>query len=190
MYEFNNQGVKTGIIGCAVGSSFAVLLAEQLFVSGCELLISVTSAGIINQPQQPYTQFLLITEALRDEGTSYHYLPAGQKSHLNNRLFEKIATLVTMNELNLEYGKSWTTDAPYRETATAITKAKDYGAVAVEMEAAALYAFSAVKEKSVICYAHLTNHMAREGDDFEKGAENGSLASLNLVAETVKVALL
>ncbi len=190
MYEFNNQGVKTGIIGCAVGSSFAVLLAEQLFVSGCELLISVTSAGIINQPQQPYTQFLLITEALRDEGTSYHYLPAGQKSHLNNRLFEKIVALVTMNEFNLEHGKSWTTDAPYRETAVAIAKAKDYGAVAVEMEAAALYAFSAVKEKPVICYAHLTNTMAREGDDFEKGAENGSLASLNLVAETVKVALL
>ncbi len=190
MYEFNNQGVKTGIIGCAVGSSFAVLLAEQLFVSGCELLISVTSAGIINQPQQPDTQFLLITEALRDEGTSYHYLPAGQKSHLNNRLFEKIVALVTMNEFNLEHGKSWTTDAPYRETAAAIAKAKDYGAVAVEMEAAALYAFSAVKEKPVICYAHLTNTMAREGDDFEKGAENGSLASLNLVAETVKVALL
>ena len=83
MYEFNNQGIKTGIIGCAVGSSFAVLLAEQLFVSGCELLISVTSAGIINQPLQPGTQFLLITEALRDEGTSYHYMPAGQKSHLN-----------------------------------------------------------------------------------------------------------
>ena len=74
--------------------------------------------------------------------------------------------------------------------AAAIAKAKDYGAVAVEMEAAALYAFSAVKEKPVICYAHLTNTMAREGDDFEKGAENGSLASLNLVAETVKVALL
>ena len=189
MYEFNNQGIKTGIIGCAVGSSFAVLLAEQLFVSGCELLISVTSAGIINQPLQPGTQFLLITEALRDEGTSYHYMPAGQKSHLNTGLFEKITTLTTMNELHLEYGKSWTTDAPYRESATAIAKANDYGAVSVEMEAAALYAFAEVRDKSVICYAHLTNTMAQEGDDFEKGAENGSLASLNLVAETVKVAL-
>jgi len=188
MYEFNNQGVNTGIIACAVGSSFAVLLAEQLFVSECELLISVTSAGIINQPQQPNTQFLLITEALRDEGTSYHYLPAGQKSKIDASLLEKIMPLTTMNELNLEHGKSWTTDAPYRETASAIIKAKDYGAVAVEMEAAALYAFSKVKDKPVICFAHLTNTMAQAGDDFEKGVENGSLASLNLVAETVKVA--
>ena len=78
---------------------------------------------------------------------------------------------------------------PFRETATAIAKAKDYGVVAVEMEAAALYAFAEVRDRSVICYAHLTNTMAQEGDDFEKGAENGSLASLNLVAETVKVAL-
>jgi uridine phosphorylase len=189
MYEFNNQGLQTGIIGCAVGSSYAVLLAEQLFVSGCELLISITSAGIINQPKRPDTQFLLISEALRDEGTSYHYLPPGQKSCLNSGLFKKIAALTTMNELKLEHGKSWTTDAPYRETATAIAKANAYGAVSVEMEAAALYAFAEVRDKSVICYAHLTNTMAQEGDDFEKGAENGSLASLNLVAETVKVAL-
>ena len=126
MYEFDNQGMTMGIIGCAVGASYAVLLAEQLFVSGCELLISVTSAGIINQPERPGTQFLLITEALRDEGTSYHYLPAGQKSCIDSPLLAKITSLTKDQLLKLELGKSWTTDAPYRETATAITRAKDY----------------------------------------------------------------
>jgi len=189
MYEFDNQGMTMGIIGCAVGASYAVLLAEQLFVSGCELLISVTSAGIINQPERPDTQFLLITEALRDEGTSYHYLPAGQKSLIDSELLGKIDSLTEDQLLKLEQGKSWTTDAPYRETATAITRAKHYGAVSVEMEASALYAFSIREKKSIICFAHLTNTMAQDGDDFEKGLENGSLASLNLIAKTMHMVL-
>jgi hypothetical protein len=51
-----------------------VLVAEQLFVSGRRLLISVTSAGqIVSVGPTPY--FVLIDRALRDEGTSHHYLP-------------------------------------------------------------------------------------------------------------------
>jgi hypothetical protein len=57
------------------------------------------------------------------------------------------------------------------------------------MEAAALYAFAKAQGKAVICYAHLTNSMAQQGDDFEKGAENGSLDSLSLIYHTVRCIL-
>src|SRR5665811_727272 len=67
------QGLQLGVIGCAVGASFAVLVAEELFASGCQLLVSVTSAGQIT-PLGPPPYFVLIERALRDEGTSYHYL--------------------------------------------------------------------------------------------------------------------
>lgn len=77
MYEFELNGHTVGIIGQAVGASFATLVAEQMFVSGCELLISITSAGTINPPTNN-KRFILITQALRDEGTSYHYLPDNQ----------------------------------------------------------------------------------------------------------------
>ena len=69
-----HDGVTIGIVGLAVGAPFAVLVAEQLFVSGCRLLISVTSAGQIT-PVGPTPYFVLIDRALRDEGTS-HALPA------------------------------------------------------------------------------------------------------------------
>ena len=189
MYDFEYLGLNMGIIGCAVGASYAVLLAEQLFVSGCKLLISVTSAGIINRPTNEQTRFLLISEALRDEGTSYHYLPPSSKSMMDPLLLKKIAHLVKNPELKLEIGKSWTTDAPYRETAGAIAQAQAYGAIAVEMEAAALYAFATSATSGnhqVICFAHLTNTMARQGDDFEKGVENGSLDSLQLIVKTAQ----
>ena len=69
---FTLAGQTVGIVGCAVGAPFAVLVAEELFASGCRMLISVTSAGQIT-PAGPPPYFVIIDRALRDEGTSYHY---------------------------------------------------------------------------------------------------------------------
>src|SRR6516165_9558967 len=87
MYATDHGGVSIGIIGCAVGAPFAVLVAEQLFVSGCRFLISMTSAGqIVAQGPPPY--FVLIDRALRDEGTSYHYLPPAEFAEADAMLDE------------------------------------------------------------------------------------------------------
>ena len=74
--HFRFAGQTAGIVGCAVGAPFAVLIAEEMFASGCRLLLSVTSAGqIVPAGRPPY--FVIIDRALRDEGTSYHYAAAG-----------------------------------------------------------------------------------------------------------------
>lgn len=184
MYEFELMGQTIGIIGEAVGASFAVLVAEQMFACGCKLLISITSAGTITPPPKN-DQFILIKEALRDEGTSYHYLPPEEPSQLNQDLLEKLKPLQSDPELSMGTGTSWTTDAPYRETQSEIDKAEQMEITAVEMEAAALYAFAEARQRPVICFAHLTNTLAREAGDFEKGLENGSIASLNLIKKVI-----
>ena len=186
MYQFKLKGIEIGIIGCAVGASFAVLLAEQMFASGCQLLLSVTSAGIVNPPQNRKS-FIVIDQALRDEGTSYHYLPANEITALDAGLLTQLKALTEDPSLNLGIGNSWTTDAPYRETQTAFDHAKSKGVTAVEMEAAALYAFAKAKNNKVICFAHLTNTMAQEGEDFEKGLENGSLEALEIIYQTARL---
>lgn len=184
MYQFDLNGQNIGIIGCAVGASFAVLLAEQMFTSGCEILISITSAGTITPPRNN-EQFIIIEEALRDEGTSYHYLPSDEPALLDRQLMDRLKLLQSDPEVSVGIGKSWTTDAPYRETSSAIKYAKQQQVTAVEMEAAALYAFARSRNKMVVCFAHLTNTMATEGKDFEKGDENGSIASLKLVDKVI-----
>jgi uridine phosphorylase len=83
-------------------------------------------------------------------------------------------------------GATWTTDAPFRETATAIEQAKSLGILAVEMEASALYAFAQACHKAVICFAHVTNQMGKIEVDFEKGEANGSRDALQLIATTAK----
>jgi uridine phosphorylase len=181
LYAFTHEGTRFGIIGSAVGASFAVLVAEELFACGCELLISVTSAGqIVPIGDPPY--FVLIEKALRDEGTSYHYLPPADFSHLAPGLLSLLGDVLSHAPVVMYRGATWTTDAPFRETETAIAHCRDLGILAVEMEAAALYAFAEARQKAVVCFAHVTNQMARAEDDFEKGAGGGSQVALQVVS--------
>jgi uridine phosphorylase len=179
MDSFEQSGREYGIVGCAVGASYAVLVAEQIFASGCRLLVSITSSGQITALRPP-PYFILIERALRDEGTGYHYLPVSPYADADPALIATIAETLSGVSEPVERGATWTTDAPYRETEPAIEAARAQGILAVEMEAAALYAFSRARGKPVLCFAHVTNQMGQAGD-FEKGEANGATASLALV---------
>ena len=163
---------EVAIVPFTVGAPFAVLVAEELMASGCKLLINLTSAGRIAAPPG-IASFMVIERALRDEGTSFHYLPATRWSHLRPDLREKLSALHLPEGPPIVYGSTWTTDAPFRETAQDIERHRAAGVLAVEMEAAALYAFAGATGRNVICLAHLTNELGSEGD-FEKGAADGA----------------
>ncbi len=185
LWTVDVDGTEVGVVGCAVGAPFAVLVAEQVFVSGCELLISITSSGSITSvADAPY--FVIIDRALRDEGTSLHYLPPSEWAPAPRHLVNALTGQITDLGQPVVTGSTWTTDAPYRETEAAIAAAEALGIVAVEMEAAALYAFAAVHGRDVVCVAHVTNTMATDGDDFEKGEANGALDALHLTAAIVE----
>ncbi len=180
-----HEGVSIGVVGLAVGAPFAVLVAEQLFASGCRLLLSVTSAGQIT-PIGPPPYFVLIDRAMRDEGTSFHYLPPTTFAEADAALADRAFASVSALPVTVHRGATWTTDAPYRETEDAIAAASAHGALAVEMEAAALYAFAAARGRAVLCFAHVTNQMARIEGDFEKGEEAGARDSLALIAAVAR----
>lgn len=181
-------GKDVGIIGCAVGASFAVLVAEELFASGCRMLVSVTSAGqIAPAGRTPY--FVIIDRALRDEGTSYHYATPSQYSEANPDLVALASIALKTRGLHAFIGPSWTTDAPFRETAEGIAAARSKGILAVEMEAAALYAFAQAGNRQVLCLAHVTNTMAQTERDFEKGEGDGTVDALRILDAIISDAL-
>jgi len=185
LHEFERDGERFGIVGCAVGASFAVLIAEQLFASGCRLLLSMTSAGQIT-PSGPLPYFILIERALRDEGTSYHYAPPAAYAEADANLVENAMATLSCLAVPIYRGATWTTDAPFRETAGAIERCRAEGVLAVEMEAAALYAFARARRNPVLCLAHVTNQMAVAEGDFEKGEDEGADASLRVLAAIAK----
>lgn len=185
LYVFEEDGLTFGIIGCAVGSSFAVLLAEELFVSGCQLLINITSAGQISNVQSP-PYFILVDRALRDEGTSYHYLAPSDYSDAPPALLDGLVGAFDDLDLDVLQGPTWTTDAPFRETDQAIEAMRARGLLAVEMENAALYAFAQARNKAVVCLAHVTNQMGQIEGDFEKGAADGTTDALKVIVATAR----
>jgi uridine phosphorylase len=180
LYRFERGGEEFGIVGRAVGASFAVLVAEQLFAAGCELLVSVTSSGrIVPKEDPPY--FVLVERALRDEGTSHHYRSPGRYARLDPDLRASVEDACESVSRPVYTGATWTTDAPFRETETAIERARSEGILAVEMEAAALYAFAAARDRPVVCFAHVTNQMGQTEEDFEKGEADGSRDALEVI---------
>lgn len=181
LYSFSRAGIEFGIVGCAVGASFAVLIAEEMFASGCKLLISVTSSGQI-VPVRPPPYFIIIDRALRDEGTSYHYAAPSDYSHADQGLISALNGAFAEFPVPVLTGSTWTTDAPFRETQAAIDAMAARNLMAVEMEAAALYAFAHARQKLVLCFAHVTNQMGRVDGDFEKGEADGSRDALQLIA--------
>ncbi len=181
---FELAGRIVGIVGCAVGAPFAVLIAEELFASGCRLLLSLTSAGQI-VPAGPTPYFVIIDRALRDEGTSYHYSAPAEYGEADPVLVTVAADALRNSGLSAVVGATWTTDAPFRETTEAIEAAKARDVLAVEMEASALYSFAAANRRHVLCFAHVTNTMGQAAQDFEKGEADGTADALDLLEAVV-----
>ena len=186
-------GTRIGVLPNAVGAPFAVLVAEQLFASGAKSLLSITSSGqVADLGPPPYV--VLIDSALRDEGTSTHYLPTDAPAFAPNpspALLARMAHALAQafppeHPVTVHQGPTWTTDAPYRETKSAFDAAAEMKIACVEMEAAALYAFASACKRNVVCFAHITNTMATTHHDFEKGDANGVHLALEIAGTAAR----
>lgn len=178
-----------GFVPFIVGAPYAVLVADELFACGCKLVVHLTSAGeIVPHPQGPsagQSFFVMVERALRDEGTSVHWQPPSMWSEARAEIFCRLPPS-TFNGLKkkVHRGSSWTTDAPFRETQVAIDRAKKLGILCVEMESAALMAYARATNNCIVSFAQVTNSMAVEEGDFEKGDGGGSHDALDLIGAT------
>lgn len=145
----------------------------------------MTSAGQIVPVQAP-PYFIIVDRTLRDEGASYHYVPPSDYSLADERLVRLAEESLAAPCMSVQVGATWTTEAPFRETAEAIAAAREAGILAVEMEAAALYAFAAARKEPVLCFAHVTNQMGRIEGDFEKGIADVAEGSLNVILQVAR----
>src|SRR5205807_7135643 len=113
-----------------------------------------------------------------------HYVPPSPYSHLHPALGKMVSATWDQRRLPLLVGASWTTDAPFRETEAMIGRCRAKGILAVEMEAAALYALAQARQFQIICFAHVTNQMGQTEVDFEKGEASGSETALHVIRQT------
>ena len=188
LFRWRAGGAEYGVIGGTIGAPFAVLVAEELFALGCRALVSISSAGLVAERFTP-PFFLLIDRALRDEGTSCHYMRPGRYADADPSLVAAVRDRMAGLSVLVHTGSSWTTDAPFRETKRLIASRRLEGIVSVEMEAAALLSLGRALGKPVVCLAHVTNTMATRTEDFEKGGDTGLADSLSVCAAALEAAL-
>jgi uridine phosphorylase len=171
MYSLELDGFTYGIVPRTIGGPYAVLIAEQMMVSGAQVVLGLTSAGRVNS-KMPVPGLIVVNSAIRDEGTSYHYLPASQSVDAHSKVAQFLKAVLKTLPLPVLSGSVWTTDAPYRETQKALAIHAANGVLAVEMQAASLFAFSEAHQFPVGIAAHVTNRVGQTNDPFYKGTRN------------------
>jgi len=169
MHTIEVDGAKFGIIGRTIGGPYAVLIAEQLKASGVEIVLGLTSAGRVSGAL-PLPSLVVVQDAIRDEGTSYHYLPPSKAVRSNPNLAQVLENGLHDIGLPMFRGTVWTTDAPYRETRQQLDGHAANGVLAVEMQAASLLAFSQARGTPVGVVALVTNAADHIEENFNKGS--------------------
>jgi len=171
LWVWGNGAESCGIVCRTIGGPYAVLVAEQLAVCGARVIVGLASAGRV-APALPMPSVVVASHAIRDEGTSFHYLPPGATADGNPELARALEAEVTRAQLPVRCGLVWTTDAPYRETAEQLAHHAANGALAVEMQAASLFAFGVRRGIAVGLVAHVTNAPDHDGPPFDKGTDD------------------
>ncbi len=157
VYEYKNVLIAISATGAPVAAS----LMEELSVFGIKEFIAIGSAGCLDETIS--NKFLLVSKAIRDEGTSYHYLKPDTYVSTSTELNKELSAYLKSKELDYIKGITWTNDAFYRETKQKINMAKLLGAKAVEMECSAWCAvakYRKLKFSQILYFSDVVNQNA------------------------------
>lgn len=139
LYELEFQGKRFSAIHPGVGASLACGILEEVIAQGCRKFIACGGCGVLDR-EIVVGGLIVPTSAIRDEGTSYHYLPPEREVQPTPLAVSVIEETLSDHKIPYRLGKTWTTDAPYRETPKKVQQRKTEGCLTVEMEAAAFFA--------------------------------------------------
>lgn len=139
LYRLPVDGGHVGVFHPGVGAPLAAGVLEEMIATGCRAFVACGGAGAVI-PGLALGHVVVVDSAVRDEGTSYHYLPASREVAADPAVTAVLSAVLEERDVPHVVGKTWTTDAPYRETRARIAARRAEGCLTVEMEAAAFLA--------------------------------------------------
>jgi uridine phosphorylase len=139
VYEISYQDRRLAFFHPGIGAPLAAGLLEDAIAFGCRRFISCGGCGVLAK-EIAVGHLVLVSSAVRDEGVSYHYLPPAREVVADEASLQVLAQLMDQRGVPYYRGKTWTTDAPYRETPNKIAMRRQEGCLTVEMESAGLMA--------------------------------------------------
>jgi uridine phosphorylase len=158
VYKLNYQGIDIALIVSKTGAAASVVGAESLIALGAEELIYYGSCGVLDRTIGAHN-IVIPTHAIRDEGTSYHYIKASDEIELDRENIKLLTNLLEDLELPYYVGKTWTTDAIFRETRKKFDQRKEQGSIVVEMECSALAAVTQFRGVSFTQFLYAADNL-------------------------------
>lgn len=163
------DGAPVAFARLSIGAPAAVIALEETIARGVRNILVVGSAGSL-QPDLPIGSTVLVTAAEREDGTSHHYLPVGETVSADPGLTALLDLHLRRRGLSPVRGRSWTIDAPYRETIGAIRRHRESGVLVVEMEAAAIFAVARVRGVAAALVVTVSDELF--GSEWNRGFEH------------------
>lgn len=139
VYELDLDGRRLALMHPGVGAPLAGGFTDELIALGCRVFIACGGAGVLAR-ELVVGHVVVPISAVRDEGTSYHYLPPSREVSPSPEAVAAIEATLQRHDVPYLTGKTWTTDGFYRETALRVARRRAEGCLTVEMEAAAFFA--------------------------------------------------
>lgn len=166
-----------------VGSSACVVEYEEAYAMGIETIITFGTCGVLDKSISDLSIIIPIS-AVRDEGTSYHYIEASDEIMVNDKYKELFVDILKQKNMSYIEGKTWTTDAPYRETRKKVELRKKQGCICVEMECSALNSLSKFRNKELFQFFYAADNL--DSTDWDKR----SLGNNDKIDDKKKIGLL
>ncbi len=146
IYEIAYNGKRLAFYHPGIGAALTAAILEETIAFGCRTFIACGGAGVLNQ-EIAVGHLIIVSGAIRDEGVSYHYLAPAREVQAHETGVQMLIQTLDHRSVPYRVGKTWTTDAPYRETVAKVTRRRhEDGCLTVEMECAAMMAVAQFRD--------------------------------------------
>lgn len=177
VWRVEENGVVAALYRSRVGAPACAIQLEEIISRGASRFVMMGSCGVLDRSLGKW-KLIVPTSAFRDEGVSYHYMPASEEIQLMPECVETLKN--TFERLGEDYvcGKVWTTDAIYRETRAKMERRREQGCIAVDMECASVQAIAQFRGVKLAQFFYAEDNLDEEAWD-SRGLSSG----VHMVAE-------
>lgn len=158
VYKIIYKDIEIALFMSRVGAPACTVAYEEVLAMGLEKLIMFGTCGVLDRNIEDLA-IIIPTSAIRDEGTSYHYMKSSEEIIVNEKYVSEFIDILEANKISCIKGKVWTTDAPYRETRAKVLKRKEQGCVCVDMECSAMNAVAKFRNKDLFQFFYAADNL-------------------------------
>lgn len=181
IYKADYQGTEVALFMIDVGAPMSVGILEEVFRMGAQKAVVFGTCGVLDKSIDDCA--VIIPDcAVRDEGTSYHYAPASDEIEVNRKYMDVFTGMLEELQVKYTVGKTWTTDAFYRETPEKVKRRKEQGCICVDMECSADAALAQFRGKDLVQFFYAADNLDAEEWDVRSLSNHSKLEEKDRIA--------